>query len=142
MAGILASACGSGSTAERWGIMGAMTEPVHVAGGGLAGTECAYQLAERGVPVVLWEVRPVQPSPAHKSGVLAELVCSNSLRSDDPHHAAGLLKREMEACGSLVIAAARAAAVPAGSALAVDRERFAAQITATLASHPRVEIRR
>jgi methylenetetrahydrofolate--tRNA-(uracil-5-)-methyltransferase len=119
-----------------------MTEPVVVVGGGLAGCECAFQLAERGVAVVLYEMRPVRPTPAHKTGDLAELVCSNSLRSDDPFHAAGLLKREMESCGSLIIAAARAAAVPAGSALAVDRDIFAAQITARLAAHPRIELRR
>ena len=119
-----------------------MTSPVHVVGGGLSGTECAWQLAERGVPVVLHEMRPVRSTPAHKSGDLAELVCSNSLRSDDPLHAAGLLKREMEAFGSLVISAARAAAVPAGSALAVDRERFAAGINAAIGSHPRIELRR
>jgi methylenetetrahydrofolate--tRNA-(uracil-5-)-methyltransferase len=116
--------------------------PVHVVGGGLAGVECAWQLARHGVPVVLSEMRPVRPTPAHQTGDLAELVCSNSLRSDDPLHAAGLLKREMAALGSLVIGAARAAAVPAGSALAVDRERFAAGITGALASHPLVEIRR
>src|SRR5919112_3764486 len=103
-----------------------MTGAVHIVGGGLAGTECAWQLAQRGTPVVLHEMRPARPTPAHKTGDLAELVCSNSLRSDDPLHAAGLLKREMEAFGSLVIGSARAAAVPAGSALAVDRERFAA----------------
>src|SRR5258708_23662738 len=97
-----------------------MSDPVHVVGGGLAGAECAYQLARRGVEVVLHEMRPHQPTPAHKTGDLAELVCSNSLRSDDPLHAAGLLKREMEAFDSLVIAAARAAPVPAGSALPVD----------------------
>jgi methylenetetrahydrofolate--tRNA-(uracil-5-)-methyltransferase len=119
-----------------------MTEPVHIVGGGLAGSECAWQLACRGVPVVLYEMRPLQPTPAHKTGELAELVCSNSLRSDDPQHAAGLLKREMEAFGSLVIAAARAAAVPAGSALAVDRERFAAGVTAAVAGHPAIELRR
>jgi methylenetetrahydrofolate--tRNA-(uracil-5-)-methyltransferase len=119
-----------------------MPDPVHVVGGGLAGSECAWQLARRGVPVVLHEMRPAQPTPAHKSGDLAELVCSNSLRSDDPLHAAGLLKREMEAFDSLVIAAARIAAVPAGSALAVDRERFAAHVTGALAGHPGVELRR
>src|SRR5258708_14864922 len=102
-----------------------MSDPVHIVGGGLAGSECAWQLARRGVPVVLHEMRPVQPTPAHKSGDLAELVCSNSLRSDDPLHAAGLLKREMEAFDSLVIAAARTAAVPAGGAPAVDLARFA-----------------
>jgi methylenetetrahydrofolate--tRNA-(uracil-5-)-methyltransferase len=119
-----------------------MAEAVHIVGGGLAGTECAWQLAERGVPVVLHEMRPVRPTPAHKSGDLAELVCSNSLRSDDPLHAAGLLKREMESFGSLVIGSARAAAVPAGSALAVDRDRFAERVTAAIASHPRIELRR
>jgi len=119
-----------------------MTDPVHVVGGGLAGCECAWQLARRGVPVVLHEMRPVQPTPAHKTGDLAELVCSNSLRSDDPLHAAGLLKREMAAFDSLIIAAARTAAVPAGSALAVDRERFAAHVTGALAGHPGVELRR
>jgi methylenetetrahydrofolate--tRNA-(uracil-5-)-methyltransferase len=119
-----------------------MTRPVVIVGGGLAGSECAFQLAERGVPVVLYEMRPQRPTPAHKSGELAELVCSNSLRSDDPQHAAGLLKREMEALGSLVIGAARATAVPAGSALAVDRDRFAAAITRRLCSHPLIEVRR
>jgi len=122
--------------------MASMPGPVYIVGGGLAGSECAYQLARRGVPVVLHEMRPRLPTPAHKTGNLAELVCSNSLRSDDPLHAAGLLKREMEGFDSLVIAAARAAAVPAGSALAVDREDFAARVTATLAAHPLVELRR
>lgn len=116
-------------------------EPVHVIGAGLAGSECAWQLAERGLNVVLHEMRPERSTPAHKTGGFAELVCSNSLRSDDPHHAAGLLKREMEAFGSLVIGMAREAAVPAGSALAVDRDRFSALITARLASHPRIAIR-
>ena len=119
-----------------------MTEAVHIIGGGLAGTECAYQLARRQIPVVLWEMRPEQSTPAHKTGDLAELVCSNSLRSDDPEHAAGLLKREMERFGSLVIAAARSAAVPAGSALAVDRELFAGAITSRLERDAAVEIRR
>lgn len=119
-----------------------MTQPVHVIGGGLAGTECAYQLARRGVPVVLHEMRPVRSTPAHKTGDLAELVCSNSLRSDDPLHAAGLLKREMERFGSLIIASARAAAVPAGNALAVDRDHFAHAITSTLSELPGLEIRR
>jgi methylenetetrahydrofolate--tRNA-(uracil-5-)-methyltransferase len=119
-----------------------MSDPVHVVGGGLAGAECAHQLARRGVRVVLHEMRPHLPTPAHKTGDLAELVCSNSLRSDDPLHAAGLLKREMEAFDSLVIAAARTAAVPAGSALAVDREQFAARVTAAIAEHPEVELRR
>src|SRR5690606_21883788 len=113
-----------------------------IVGGGLAGSECAWQLAERGVPVVLHEMRPVKGTPAHKSGDLAELVCSNSLRSDDPFHAAGLLKREMEAFGSIIIRTARDASVPAGSALALDRDRFAALVTERIAAHPRIELRR
>ncbi len=119
-----------------------MSGPIHVVGGGLAGTECAYQLARRGCPVVLHEMRPQRSTPAHKTGDLAELVCSNSLRSDDPLHAAGLLKREMERFGSLIISSARAAAVPAGSALAVDREHFAARVTGTLERLDGIEIRR
>lgn len=119
-----------------------MISPVHIIGGGLAGSECAYQLARRGIPVILSEMRPVRPTPAHKTGDLAELVCSNSLRSDDPFHAAGLLKREMECFGSLIIGSARASAVPAGSALAVDRGRFAQLVTTTLHEHPGIEIRR
>ncbi|HSK81380.1 MAG TPA: methylenetetrahydrofolate--tRNA-(uracil(54)-C(5))-methyltransferase (FADH(2)-oxidizing) TrmFO [Thermoanaerobaculia bacterium] len=119
-----------------------MRTPIHVIGGGLAGSECAWQLAERGVEVVLHEMRPVKGTPAHKGGDLAELVCSNSLRSDDPFHAAGLLKREMEAFGSLIIGMARKASVPAGSALALDRDRFAALVTQAIASHPRIELRR
>ena len=117
-------------------------QPVHVIGGGLAGSECAYQLATRGVPVVLSEMRPVSSTPAHQTGQLAELVCSNSLRSDDPCHAAGLLKREMELFDSLIVGAARRSAVPAGSALAVDRELFAGIVTETLESHPSIELRR
>jgi methylenetetrahydrofolate--tRNA-(uracil-5-)-methyltransferase len=119
-----------------------MPSAVHVVGGGLAGSECAFQLARRGVPVVLHEMRPERSTPAHKTGELAELVCSNSLRSDDPLHAAGLLKREMEAFGSLIVGAARRAAVPAGSALAVDRERFAAAVGAAIAAEPGIELRR
>ncbi|HKV07964.1 MAG TPA: methylenetetrahydrofolate--tRNA-(uracil(54)-C(5))-methyltransferase (FADH(2)-oxidizing) TrmFO, partial [Thermoanaerobaculia bacterium] len=119
-----------------------MRTPIHVIGGGLAGSECAWQLAGRGVDVILHEMRPVRGTPAHKSGDLAELVCSNSLRSDDPFHAAGLLKREMEAFGSLIIGMARKASVPAGSALALDRDRFAALVTQAIASHPRIELRR
>src|SRR5262245_41413794 len=119
-----------------------MTSPVHIVGGGFAGTECAWQLAERGVDVVLHEMRPERSTPAHKTGDLAELVCSNSLRSDDPFHAAGLLKREMEGFGSLIIGTARETAVPAGGALAVDRDRFAERVTAKVASHPRIVLRR
>lgn len=119
-----------------------MSDPIHVIGGGLAGSECAYQLASRGHHVVLYEMRPVRSTPAHGSDKLAELVCSNSLRSDDPEHAAGLLKREIEAFDSLIIGSARAAAVPAGAALAVDRERFADRVTAAIAEHPSIDLRR
>jgi methylenetetrahydrofolate--tRNA-(uracil-5-)-methyltransferase len=119
-----------------------VTSTVQVIGGGLAGSECAWQLARRGVPVVLHEMRPGRATPAHSTAAFAELVCSNSLRSDEAEHPAGLLKREMEAFGSLVIAAARAAAVPAGGALAVDRDRFSSLVTAQLTAHPLVEIRR
>ncbi len=117
-------------------------DPIQIVGGGLAGSECAWQLARRGIPVVLHEMRPERPTPAHQSGDFAELVCSNSFRSDDPHHAAGVLKREMETFDSLIIGAARAAAVPAGGALAVDRERYAERVSAALEGHPRIEIRR
>ncbi len=119
-----------------------MNDAVHVVGGGLAGSECAYQLARRGQPVVLHEMRPERPTPAHHTGLFGELVCSNSFRSDDPHHAAGLLKREMEAFGSLVIGAARAAAVPAGGALAVDRDRYAEKVTQALENEPLITIER
>ena len=117
-----------------------MTNPVHIVGAGLAGSECAFQLARRGVPVVLHEMRPTKSTPAHKTDKFAELVCSNSLRSDDPLHAAGLLKREMEAFGSLIIGMARRAAVPAGSALAVDRDLFADAVTEALRGQPLIEI--
>lgn len=113
---------------------------VRVIGGGLAGCEAAWQLASAGVDVELWEMRPATLTPAHRTGDLAELVCSNSLRSDNPSNAVGLLKREMEAMGSLVLAAARAAALPAGDALAVDREAFSRQVTETLANHPRIRV--
>src|SRR5256886_11239489 len=116
---------------------------VHVIGGGLAGSEAAWQIASRGVPVVLHEMRPHQTTAAHKTDALAELVCSNSFRSDDrDHNAVGLLHEEMRRLGSLVMRAGDANQVPAGGALAVDREGFAAAITAALASHPLIEIRR
>ena len=96
--------------------------PITVIGAGLAGAEAAWQLARRGVSVRLFEMKPVQFSPAHKSPDLAELVCSNSLRSDAPHNAIGLLHEEMRRLGSLVLEAADAHQVPAGRALAVDRD--------------------
>lgn len=113
-----------------------------VIGGGLAGTECAWQVAQRGFAVELWEMRPTRSTPAHKTGDLAELVCSNSLRSDDPNHPAGLLKREMDGLGSLIIPAARQAALPAGGALAVDRHVFAAAVTEAIERHANIALRR
>ena len=117
--------------------------PVHIVGGGLAGCEAAWQIARRGVPAVLHEMRPLRSTAAHKTGSLAELVCSNSLRSDDAAASAiGLLHAEMRLLGSLTLRAADAHKLPAGSALAVDREGFAAAMTAALAAEPRIEVRR
>src|SRR5215813_12358193 len=118
-------------------------QPVHVVGGGLAGSEAAWQIASRDVPVVLHEMRPSRTTAAHKTGGLAELVCSNSFRSDDrEHNAVGLLHEEMRRLGSLVMRAGDANQVPAGGALAVDRDGFAAAVSAALAAHELVEIRR
>jgi methylenetetrahydrofolate--tRNA-(uracil-5-)-methyltransferase len=120
-----------------------MTEPVHVVGGGLAGSEAAWQLARRGVRVVLHEMRPLRRTEAHATDGLAELVCSNSFRSDDAEtNAVGLLHAELRRAGSLVMRCADAHQVPAGSALAVDREGFSAAVTRALGEHPLVEIRR
>ena len=117
--------------------------PVHVIGGGLAGCETAWQLARRRVPVVLHEMRPIRSTAVHKTPQLAELVCSNSFRSDDAENSAiGLLHAEMRRLDSLIMRSADANKVPAGSALAVDREGFAAAITAALDAEPLVEIRR
>jgi len=113
-----------------------------IVGGGLAGSEAAWQAARRGVDVVLYEMRPLTRSPAHQSDALGELVCSNSLRSNQLTHAVGLLKEEMRQLGSLVLAAADRHAVPAGRALAVDRVCFARELTERIASHPRIELRR
>ena len=115
---------------------------VTVIGGGLAGSEAAWQLAQAGCSVALVEMRPVRSTPVHTTDRLAELVCSNSLRGDALSNAVGLLKREMEVLDSLVVRAARAAAVPAGGALAVDRHRFADAITDALAGHPRITLER
>jgi methylenetetrahydrofolate--tRNA-(uracil-5-)-methyltransferase len=117
--------------------------PVHIIGGGLAGCEAAWQIAARGVPVVLHEMRPVRNTAAHKTDALAELVCSNSFRSDDKeHNAVGLLHEEMRRLDSLVMRAADAHQVPAGGALAVDREGFAAAVGSALKVHPLIDIRR
>ena len=115
---------------------------VVVVGGGLAGCECAWQLASRGVDVVLVEQRPGDTTPAHRTGQLAELVCSNSLRGASVENAVGLLKEEMRRCASIVIAAADSVRVPAGGALAVDRERFASAMTRSMTHHPRIRVER
>ena len=118
-------------------------DPVHVVGGGLAGSEAAWQIARRGVPVVLHEMRPVRMTEAHKTDGLAELVCSNSFRSDEwATNAVGLLHEEMRRCGSLVMAAGDAHKLPAGGALAVDRDGFSAEVTRRLAEHPLVTVAR
>jgi len=113
---------------------------IHVIGGGLAGSEASWQAAEQGVPVVLHEMRPVRPTEVHKTDRLAELVCSNSFRGDKLDNAVGLLKEEMRRLGSLVMRAADAHRVPAGAALAVDRERFAEAVTSAIAAHPRITL--
>jgi methylenetetrahydrofolate--tRNA-(uracil-5-)-methyltransferase len=117
--------------------------PVHVIGGGLAGGEATWQIARAGVPVVLHEMRPLRSTEAHITAQLAELVCSNSFRSDDAaNNAVGLLHEEMRRCGSLILRAADAHRLPAGGALAVDRVGFAAAVEQALAASPLVEIRR
>jgi methylenetetrahydrofolate--tRNA-(uracil-5-)-methyltransferase len=113
---------------------------ITVIGGGLAGSEAAWQAAERGVDVTLYEMRPHKTTPAHVSDRLAELVCSNSLGSDLPDRAAGVLKAELRLLGSLVLACADATRVPAGGALAVDREAFAAEVTRRVTGHPRIRL--
>jgi methylenetetrahydrofolate--tRNA-(uracil-5-)-methyltransferase len=120
-----------------------LSKAVHIVGGGLAGTEAAWQVAGRGVPVVLHEMRPVGTTEAHKTDSLAELVCSNSFRSDDcDTNAIGLLHEEMRRLGSLVMRAADTNQVPAGGALAVDRDGFSAAVSSAIASHPLIEVRR
>ncbi len=113
---------------------------ITVVGAGLAGSEAAWQIACRGVRVRLYEMRPVVMTPAHRTDKFAELVCSNSLGSDLPDRALGLLKRELEMLGSLIIRCARETAVPAGGALAVGREEFAARVTEAVKSHPLIEV--
>jgi len=120
-----------------------VAEKVHIVGGGLAGSEAAWQLARAGVPCVLHEMRPVRGTDAHKTGGLAELVCSNSFRSDDAYNnAVGLLHEEMRRLGSLVMRAGDAHKLPAGGALAVDRDGFSDDVQAALEAEPLVEIRR
>src|SRR6476620_90223 len=117
-----------------------MNEVINVVGGGLAGVEAAWQAAEQGAHVHLYEMRPVMQTPAHRTDQLAEIVCSNSLKTDEPGTAPYLLKEELRRGGSLVMEAAEATRVPAGAALSVDRIRFAEMITERIESHPRIEI--
>ncbi|MCB8935773.1 MAG: methylenetetrahydrofolate--tRNA-(uracil(54)-C(5))-methyltransferase (FADH(2)-oxidizing) TrmFO [Candidatus Promineofilum sp.] len=117
-----------------------MIKELIVVGGGLAGSEAAWQAAEAGIEVRLYEMRPDQTTPAHETAWLAELVCSNSLGSDLPHKAPGLLKAELRGLGSLILECATSTAVPAGSSLAVDREGFARLVTERIAAHPRIAL--
>ena len=120
-----------------------MPQTIHIIGGGLAGSEAAWQIASAGIPVVLHEMRPHRGTEAHKTDGLAELVCSNSFRSDDAeNNAVGLLHEEMRRAGSLIMAAGDAHKLPAGGALAVDRDHFSAEVTRRLAEHPLVTIAR
>src|SRR4051812_29674537 len=118
-------------------------QPVHIVGGGLAGAEAAWQVASCSVPVVLHEMRPVRATAAHKTEALAELVCSNSFRSDEREtNAVGLLHEEMRRLGSLIMRCGDAHQVPAGGALAVDRDGFSAAVTEALEAHPLIKIER
>ena len=120
-----------------------LIEPVHIIGAGLAGSEAAWQVASAGVSVILHEMRPQRMTDAHRTDGLAELVCSNSFRSDDAaNNAVGLLHAEMRRLGSLIMRAADANQVPAGGALAVDRDGFSADVTKALEDHPLIEISR
>src|SRR5690606_27033372 len=117
--------------------------PVHIIGGGLAGSEAAWQIAEAGIPVIIHEMRPVRGTDAHKTHGLAELVCSNSFRSDDAEtNAVGVLHAEMRLANSLIMACADANQVPAGGALAVDRDGFSQAVTQKLENHPLITIER
>src|SRR5437667_4925622 len=113
---------------------------IKIIGAGLAGSECAFQLAQRGHKVDLFEMRPVKMTAAHQTSNLAELVCSNSFRSSAPANAVGLLKQEMALLGSLVMRCGAAARVPAGDAFAVDRERFAAEVTRAIEAEERINL--
>src|SRR5271157_322370 len=121
---------------------GIVTAQVRIIGAGLAGSEAAWQCARRGVEVELYEMRPARSTPAHQTGDFAELVCSNSLKSDSENTAPWLLKEEMRRAGSLLLETARKCAVPAGHALAVDRVTFAARVTEAISREPRITVRR
>src|SRR5215207_7862020 len=115
---------------------------IHIVGGGLAGSEAAWQAAELGVDVTIHEMRGIRGTAVHKTDALAELVCSNSFRADKIDNAVGLIKEEMRRLGSIVMRAADVARVPAGAALAVDRHVFSAGVTAAITSHPRIRVER
>ncbi|MGK7945461.1 MAG: FADH(2)-oxidizing methylenetetrahydrofolate--tRNA-(uracil(54)-C(5))-methyltransferase TrmFO [Microcystaceae cyanobacterium] len=119
-----------------------ITEPIKVIGGGLAGTEAAWQVAQAGIPVILYEMRPICPSPAHHSSELAELVCSNSFGAKESDRASGLLHEELRRLGSIIINKADHHSVPAGGALAVDRGIFSKELTETLSNHPLITLER
>src|SRR5919107_5257116 len=116
------------------------TDQINIIGGGLAGVEAAWQAARLGAQVNLYEMRPLKQTPAHRTEKLAEIVCSNSLKSDEPGTASYLLKEELRQGESLVMAAAAETRVPAGAALAVDREKFAALITSRIETEPRINL--
>jgi len=117
-------------------------QPIHIIGGGLAGCEAAWQIARRGLPCILHEMRPHRPTPAHQTGRLAELVCSNSLKSESESTAPWLLKEELRRLGSLLLRCAQTARVPGGHALTVDRDIFSAEVTAAIAAEPLIDLRR
>jgi methylenetetrahydrofolate--tRNA-(uracil-5-)-methyltransferase len=117
-----------------------MRDKISVIGGGLAGSEAAYQIARQGEKVLLYEMRPARPTAAHRTDRLAEIVCSNSLKSDQPYNASWLLKEELRRLGSILIQIADSVRVPAGSALAVDRERFAERVTEVISQEPNIEL--
>src|SRR5215470_13073842 len=117
-----------------------MGNGITVIGGGLAGSEAAWQIAQRGERVRLYEMRPVRQTEAHRTDRLAEIVCSNSLKSDQPYNASWLLKEELRRLGSMLIEIADSVRVPAGSALAVDREQFAARVTQIISNEPNIEL--
>ena len=119
-----------------------MTKAVKIVGAGLAGSEAAWQCARRGLDVDLYEMRPVRSTPAHQTSDFAELVCSNSLKSDSENTAPWLLKEEMRRAGSLLLQIARECSVPAGHALAVDRVTFATRVTEAISREPRIRIHR
>src|SRR5262245_45469542 len=117
-----------------------MSNCITVIGGGLAGSEAAYQIARSGVKVLLYEMRPVRETAAHRTDQLAEIVCSNSLKSDQPYNASWLLKEELRRLGSILIRIADSVRVPAGAALAVDRDQFAARVTEMISSDANIDL--